>query len=221
VSKSYEEPNRHIRNAMDHAKEGDFNKFGVEVDNSKIIDGILAKYTRDFRTILTRDEIKGVITDSLLKLFETAQSRDLILHPASYLFKTVKHRCIDLIRSKKKSGEIHFTHEELEVFEKRIYEEGIEINEKEPLTESEIKEGFKILKGMIPELGNKNVKDVMGLVIEEAENGVEDLSSTQISEILGLNESSVRVWKSRGFERLKDRAKQKGYDLDSIVKNID
>jgi DNA-directed RNA polymerase specialized sigma24 family protein len=63
----------------------------------------------------------------------------------------------------------------------------------------------------------------MGYIIDAVEAGIEDVTSIEISEALGLSGGSVRKWKQRGFQRLRRAARKAGYTGDFMRdnKNLD
>ncbi len=65
-------------------------------------------------------------------------------------------------------------------------------------------------RDLLPKLGQKNIQDVMSLVIDAVEAGREDLPSREIAEALGLQPATVRTLKMRGFERLARVAREEG-----------
>lgn len=66
---------------------------------------------------------------------------------------------------------------------------------------------------LLPQLGMENIRKVMATIFDAVEAGIDDLLDSEIAEAVDLSEDTVRRLKSRGFERLRRLAQDKGYDL--------
>lgn len=66
-----------------------------------------------------------------------------------------------------------------------------------------------IREKIIPQLGKENIQKVMDYIFQAVENGL-TAETSEIATALGVSESHVRSWKSRGFERLKARLEAGG-----------
>ncbi len=75
-------------------------------------------------------------------------------------------------------------------------------------------EAIRVAREMLPTLGHKNIENVMKLILDAAENGVEDLPHAEIAETLDLNPNTVRVLVWRGFRRIARAAKKRGLHVD-------
>jgi DNA-directed RNA polymerase specialized sigma24 family protein len=73
-----------------------------------------------------------------------------------------------------------------------------------------IQRAVKIARKLLPRLGQETIRRVMSLVVDAAEEGLEDLPNRHIAELLDLSVDTVKQSKSRGFERLKRLAKEEG-----------
>jgi len=74
-------------------------------------------------------------------------------------------------------------------------------------------EAIRLARSLLPRIGQGQVVDVMAVLIDAVEHGVEDLPAGAIGETLGLSSGSVRQLLSRGLERLKRAAREAGIAL--------
>ncbi|MEM8974838.1 MAG: hypothetical protein AAGD43_22495 [Pseudomonadota bacterium] len=64
------------------------------------------------------------------------------------------------------------------------------------------REAFKIVRQLLPRLGQKNAQAVMELILEAAEQHQMELTDQQIADTLGLTVDNVKKARQRGFQRL-------------------
>lgn len=79
--------------------------------------------------------------------------------------------------------------------------------DRESLTEEQWGQLFKSLRFLLSTLQMGTVREVMTYVVDMYEQGVEDPSDGEIAEALAVNVASVRVWRFRGCQRLRERAR--------------
>ncbi|MDR7332728.1 sigma-70 family RNA polymerase sigma factor [Roseateles asaccharophilus] len=73
---------------------------------------------------------------------------------------------------------------------------------------------------LLPLIGMDNICKVMATIFDAIEAGMEEIADSEIADALGMNEETVRRLKSRGFERLRRHAREKGYDLEKYERAI-
>ena len=61
----------------------------------------------------------------------------------------------------------------------------------------------------------------MELMIEAVEQGIPDLSTTEIGDALGISTDSARTLLGRGFKRLNRVAREEGITLPEYLENVD
>ena len=81
------------------------------------------------------------------------------------------------------------------------------------LGEEHRKHAIRVLRGLLPRVGEGQVVDVMALVIDAAEDGLPDLPSSSIAERLGISKNAARSLLSRGRKRLRRLAAQEGVGI--------
>lgn len=75
------------------------------------------------------------------------------------------------------------------------------------------KEALYKARELLPLLGMENIRKVMATIFDAVEAGMDDLLDSEIAAAVDLSEETVRRLKSRGFERLRRLANERGYDL--------
>ena len=74
------------------------------------------------------------------------------------------------------------------------------------------REGIRIARVLLPQIGSGQVRDVMELVIDAADDGLPDLPASSIAEALGISSNAARTLVSRGMNRLRRIAEQEGVE---------
>lgn len=85
-----------------------------------------------------------------------------------------------------------------------------EREKRQALEELRHREGIRIARELLPQIGEGQVRDVMELVIDAAENRLPDLPSSEIAETLEISKSAARALVSRGTKRMRRLAEQEG-----------
>ena len=71
-------------------------------------------------------------------------------------------------------------------------------------------EALRLTKRLLPRIGQGQIVDVMGMLIEAVETGEADLPPKTIAESLGISEAAARTLVSRGLDRLRREATREG-----------
>ena len=75
-------------------------------------------------------------------------------------------------------------------------------------------EALRLARSLVPRLGGPNVQAVMSAILDCVEGGEPYVDNQTLAEITGLNPSSIRVLKHRGFQRMAREARKDGITLD-------
>ena len=81
-------------------------------------------------------------------------------------------------------------------------------------------EAIRLARRLLPKIGKGQVVSVMELVIEAVEQGVPDLSTTDIGDTLGISTDAARTLLGRGFNRLYRVAREEGITLPEDLENV-
>ena len=81
------------------------------------------------------------------------------------------------------------------------------------IAESRKAEGIRLARELLPEIGHGQVVKVMELLIDAIEQGIPDLPAKDIADTLGITPDAARTLRSRGFNRLARRARERGIEI--------
>ncbi len=96
-----------------------------------------------------------------------------------------------------------------------------EREERQELGEGRRREAIRIAREFLPRIGEGQVRDVMELVIDAAEEGLPDLPAPYIAEALGISNNAARTLVSRGLKRLRRLAEQEGVEVPTGLPEMD
>lgn len=90
--------------------------------------------------------------------------------------------------------------------------------EADALADHRRSEAVRFARQLLPRLGQGQITDVMGLLIEAVEQGLPDLPADLVADTLGISAGSARKLVSRGLERLQREAAKEGVEfLDTLI----
>ncbi len=96
-----------------------------------------------------------------------------------------------------------------------------EREKRQELEESRRREGIRIARELLPQIGEGQLRDVMELVIGAAEDRLPDLPSSDIADALGISKNVARALVSRGMTRLRRLAEQRGVAPPADLPGVD
>ncbi|MDE0031216.1 MAG: hypothetical protein OXU42_17670 [Deltaproteobacteria bacterium] len=96
-----------------------------------------------------------------------------------------------------------------------------EREERQELEERRRREAIRIARELLPRIGEGQVRDVMELVIDAAQEGLPDLPAPYIAEALGISNNAARTLVSRGMKRLRRLAEQEGIEAPTGLPEMD
>lgn len=130
-----------------------------------------------FRLINDEDESKDIVQEAFITVWKKLKSFDLNKSFQNWFYKIIVNKCYDQMRKKKRYPEVHPDHDG-EFFKEMIHEN----NPEKQMSNDEL--GF-IIKKLTETLSPKQ-KTVF--VLSE----IEELSHDEISEITGLDKSTIK-----------------------------
>lgn len=173
------------------------------IHESRFLDG--AKRTLEGEWNFDSEVTHEILSTSVDKFYEVITEGKKILFPAAYLLKIIKNEAAKTYNKNKEFEEFN---------DSMAYPSVISTHGEVPDVgddEERKRKGVEIARSLLPKIGEETVQRVMAYYIDAVEKGVEDVTSKEVAEALGLSQDSVRVWKQRGFERLKRAAIAAGY----------
>lgn len=208
MSDSREDWKRTLEKAKEAAVQKDVRTFLQLIHDSRFLDGAKRTLEAKYEGALDRERIHEIISVAVDKFYEVASEGKKILFPAAYLWKILRAVAYDTCQNAKKYVSIEGIGKG-DVISECLCESYGESSKGE--RDKRKKDGIRIARSLLPKMGSENVQKVMGYIIDAVEAGVEDISSHEIADALGLSEGSIRKWKQRGFERLERAAIEEGY----------
>ncbi len=196
--------------AIEAAKSKDIITFLERLHESRFLDG--AKRTLEVWWGMDREKCHEILSTASDKLYFAIAEGKRIIFYESYFFKIIKSEAVNKIEEDKKF--IEYDDEAKYASTESLSDRERSPNEAEEQDQIEKeKKVIQIARSLLPKIGGENVQKVMSYVFDAIEAGAEDITNREISEALGLSESSVRKWKQRGFERLRRSAKEAGFHI--------
>lgn len=96
-----------------------------------------------------------------------------------------------------------------------------EMVNRQELDEIRRSEAIRIARELLPRIGDGQIRDVMELVIDAAEDKLPDLPAASIADALGISKSAARALVSRGMKRLRRLAEQEGVEAPTDLPETD
>ena len=96
-----------------------------------------------------------------------------------------------------------------------------EREKRQELEEMRRREAIRIARELLPRIGDGQVRDVMELVIDAAEDRLPDLPASSIADALGISNNAARALVSRGMKRLRRLAEQEGVEAPTDLPDTD
>ncbi len=186
---------------------------------SRFMDG--AKYRlKTIYSAFDDERIHEILTVAADRLYEAIIDGKKIIFPAPYLWKIIINYAQDIYRSADQAKSLDDKKVAPRDGVRRQPIRMIPLSsleyEPEDVRKARIKKGLEIARLLLPKIGNLNIQQVMDYYIDAVEAGIEDVTAKEVSEALGITESSVGKWKQRGLERLRRAAIESGYSSEYL-----
>jgi DNA-directed RNA polymerase specialized sigma24 family protein len=183
-----------------------------ELYRAHALDG-LARVLHSKWPDIPTDELNFIIATAVDVLYRNVKAGEKILNIGAYLYKTSNlkaHQYNATMRREQSVVKDLKYRSTGDLDPQTVVEEAPEADGEDENYESKRARACSIAKSLLPQLGQKNIQDVMRVIIEAVEAGREDISNVEIAEILGLSNVTIRQLRKRGFERLTERARSAG-----------
>ncbi|HMH44347.1 MAG TPA: hypothetical protein VK557_12735 [Pyrinomonadaceae bacterium] len=204
--------------ALERAKQaaisGDIETFMEALFSSRLPDALNWR----LRKQLPDDDVDAIVAEAIGTTYEAIQTHGARINLAAWLSKT----CYNQARARYATRKNIVAEDSLDL-ERRSGADQTQLSpptthaEQEEVEEQAASrriEAIKLARTLLPRIGEDNIQKVMSVVLDAIEQDLVDLSSEEISEMVGLTPDTVRRLISRGFERLEREAKQDGLWLD-------
>lgn len=193
------------RRAAEAARRGDAEGMVRGFFAGGLADWLYWRLSKQYATLPPQD-LQDCVAAAVGDAYKALASGSRINALPGYLLKTASNKAVDMLRDR--GGE---RSADMDGF----------ANVRDPTVEAIREDTYKRLRQdalakareLLPLLGMDNIRKVMATILDAVEAGVEDLQDSEIAEAVDLTEETVRRLKSRGFERLRRHAAERGYDL--------
>jgi len=200
-----------LRQAHEAAASSDPIGMVEALHQSYALDGLTRLVKRKWNAI-PLDEVQFIIAGAVDVLYKDIESGKRIINLVAYLYKIADHRAHQYndTRQREHEGNVDLEYRltNARLPQEDVSEEELEDDELDYIEKRA--QAIAIARRLIPTLGQKNIRDVMTLIIEAIEIGREDLPSDEIADTLDLVPATVRQLRHRGFKRLAQRARDEG-----------
>lgn len=183
---------------------------------SRYLDGLTRRLENDWRGRLPRSEIEDCVAIAVDGAYDAVAHGRLVRNLGAWIWKVASNKAIDRWTD---DYQLRAVMESDTLSDSRADPE-IDSDSAQRLAEYRAKEASRVARLLLPRIGQGQIVDVMTMVIDAVEQGLEDLSPSAIGETLALSASAVRSLLSRGFERLEREARREGITLPEAVPGI-
>jgi DNA-directed RNA polymerase specialized sigma24 family protein len=176
---------------------------------SKALDGLVRRLRSKWQKLGASD-IDMAVAKSVDAAYAALNKGKTITSLIGFLWKAADRRAFDYNR---------LLHEQIPtdpalidtVADPNVTAPGVDLSDDSADEERDamIKRAAQVARKLLPRLGD-TMRRVMSVVIDAAEEGIEDLPNSEIAAALNLSLDAVKQSKSRGFVRLDRLAKEEG-----------
>lgn len=195
-----------LRQAQVSAEMGDAMSMFKSIANSQLLEGFKIQFSRRYKRV-GDDVLHDIIGSAVDELYDRISNGERIRKVEGYLWKVTDRKLATYVTERRSFANQEI--EEIEDIKLKVVPiiPDDELEEQERMEKQNRNMAISLAEGLIPKLGSPNVQDVMRYIFGAVRNGAQHITNGQIAEALGLDESNVRVWKKRGFDKLDRLAK--------------
>lgn len=210
-----------FRHAVDAARAGNMRGVLNALQQSEVFDGYLRRLQSKWPA-LHEDDLSAVLWSEVVDSFYVAVRQGAtIVNVAAWLWKTACNKTIDLHTDLRRAGTLQ-GHDPSAPEE----DENAPPDDYEETRAKRVAKAIELAHGLIPKLGEQTVQDVMRYILDSYAAGQWEISNASIGAAVGLTAASVRMWRSRGFQRLireaaKEREINPGFDVSQFVRDAE
>jgi DNA-directed RNA polymerase specialized sigma24 family protein len=199
-----------LEEAQKAAVNGDAQGMIEALAGSGFLDGLVGRLTAQWRCQFGEAEIRDIVAHSVDKAFDAISQGKPVRHLGGWLWKIATNEMNDCWQND------HRSRVDVADIDRRYASatpvtenERAEIDRHRDLCRNE---AIRLARRLLPQIGEGQVREVITLVIDAAEQGVPHLPASQIAESLGIGADAARTLLSRGFRRLRRAAQKEGIE---------
>jgi DNA-directed RNA polymerase specialized sigma24 family protein len=179
---------------------------------SRFLDGLLRVLERRWGSRLPRSELENCVAVAVDSAYAAVAKGRQLDNLTGWLWKAACNRA-NSCWTDDYARRVEVEPDELDA----PADDAADAEERRRLAEQRIAEAIKLARILLPRIGEGQLLDVMTIVINAVERGVQDLSPSVIAEALDLSVDAVRALPSRGFDRLAREARSEGIEFPDEV----
>lgn len=193
------------RAAGEAARRGDAEGMVHAVFAGNLVDWLFWRVSKQYASVPAQD-IQDCVAEAIGDAYRALVTGTRISALPGYLFKAASTKVVDLLRARRDERSA-----DMDGFAgtRDPTIDAIRDGTRKKLRQ----EALAKARALLPQLGMDNIRKIMEVIFDAVEKEVTDLRDSEIAEVVGLTEETVRRLKNRGFERLRRLANDKGYDL--------
>jgi DNA-directed RNA polymerase specialized sigma24 family protein len=177
---------------------------------SGLLDGITRRLENRWRGRIPRPEIEDCVALAVDSAYDAVSSGRMVRNLGAWIWKASYNLACDRWTD---------DYERRSTVEPEVLEDrqSLVTEDDRRLADHRAAEAVRLARSLLPRIGQGQIIDVMTILIEAAEQGIQDLPPDAIAETLGLSPAAVRSLLSRGLERLEREARREGVTLPEAV----
>ena len=207
-----------LERAQQAVNQGDVVSMLSNLFASKFVDGITRRLQSEWGASLPSAVINDCIAFSIDSAIEAVTGGRQIRNLGAWLWKAACNIAADTWRNDY-AKRVPIV-DNIATSDSDSYETDSEKRERQEAAESQRREAIRIARSLLPQVGRGQVRDVMELLIEAAEQRTPDLPPSFIADSLGISDNAARALVSRGLSRMRRLAEEHGFVVRKHIENL-
>ena len=208
-----------LERAQDAVNRGDVFAMLEALTASRYLDGLTRRLQEKWGGSLPWNEVDDCIAQSVDEACAAVSRGRPIRSLGAWLWKAADNIANDRWRSDY-GRRAKFDDDAVPTAVDGIETEG-ERERRQELEEARRRGAIRIARELLPRFGDGQMRDVMELVIDAAEDGLPDLPAPSIADALGITNNAARSLVSRGMKRLRMLAEREGAEDPTDLQEFD
>ena len=178
---------------------------------SLFLDGLMLRLSKEWDR-LPRSDIEECVARAVNHAYVHLTEKGRIANLGRWLYKVAKNQAHDMYYK----DYIHRTGDSEATFSHIHSEDRLSDAERlrqDNIAESKKAEAIRLARELLLEIGHGQIVQVMELLIDAVEQDIPDLPAKDIADTLGITPAAARTLRSRGFDRLAQRARERGIEI--------
>jgi DNA-directed RNA polymerase specialized sigma24 family protein len=200
---------------------GDMAKTLDLISRSEVFDGFVRKLADRWPSLHETDVTALLWSEVVEAFYEAARRGEQFKKHAAWLWRVAWFKAIDLHKERSRAVSVGG----MDVAAP-VEPETVPWDDGEERRAERVRKAVQLAIQLLPRLGEANVQRVMRYIFEAYAAGKWEVTNEEIAQALGMTGETVRLWRSRGFNRLireakKERAVNPEFDLAQFEQEAD